>query len=53
MHVKWQSSLTKLTLATGMFFLAILLGMSLIDYASKDFTGMPAPVNPDSELQAH
>lgn len=53
MHVKWQSAMTKLTLATGLFFLAILLGMSLIDYSSKDFTPMPAPVNPDSQLQAH
>jgi len=52
MHVKWQSGITKLTLATGLFFLAILLGMSLIDYASKDFIGMPAPVGPDSEFQA-
>ena len=53
MHVKWQSAMTKLTLATGLFFLAILLGMSLIDYSSKDFTPMPSPVNPDSQLQAH
>ena len=51
MHVKFQSHLTKLTLATGLFFLAILLGMSLIDYVSKDFTPMTAPVNPDSVLQ--
>lgn len=53
MHVKWQSSLTKLTLATGLFFLAILLGMSLIDYVSKGFISMPAPVNRDSQIQAH
>jgi cytochrome c oxidase subunit 4 len=52
MHVKWQSAMTKLTLATGLFFLVILLGMSLIDYSSKDFTPMPSPVNPDSQLQA-
>ena len=51
MHVKYQSSLTKLTVATGIFFLAILLGMTLIDYASKDFTPMSAPVNPDSVLK--
>ena len=36
MHVKYQSHLTKLTVATGLFFLAILLGMSLIDYVSRD-----------------
>lgn len=41
MHVKYQSHLTKLTVATGLFFLAILLGMTLIDYASKNFIGMP------------
>lgn len=41
MHVKYQSSLTKLAVATGLFFLAILLGMTLIDYASKNFIGMP------------
>ena len=35
MHVKYQSHLTKLTVATGLFFLAILLGMSLIDYVSR------------------
>lgn len=50
MHVKYQSDLTKLTVATGLFFLAILLGMSLIDYVSRDFTGMPGPVNPDAQM---
>ena len=53
MHVKYQSKLTKLTVATGMFFLAILLSMMLIDYSSKDFTPMPPLVNTDSELQGH
>jgi cytochrome c oxidase subunit IV len=52
MHVKYQSPLTKLTVATGLFFLAILLGMMLIDYTSKDFTPMLAPVNPDSIIGA-
>ena len=54
MHVKYQSHLTKLTVATGLFFLAILLGMSLIDYVSRDdFRGrLPMPVNPDSVIQA-
>jgi cytochrome c oxidase subunit 4 len=41
MHVKHQSHLTKLTVATGMFFLVILLTMTLVDYGSKDFTPMP------------
>lgn len=50
MHVKWQSHMTKLTLATGLFFLAILLGMSLIDYASRGpgFYVTPQPINPQS-----
>jgi cytochrome c oxidase subunit 4 len=52
MHVKYQSSLTKLTLATGIFFLAILLGMMLIDYTSKSFTPMPPPTGPDSVIGA-
>ena len=53
MHVKWQSHLTKLTLATGLFFLTILLGMSLIDYVSRyDFTGRPVlpVVGPDAQI---
>ena len=53
MHVKYQSHLTKLTVATGLFFLAILLGLSLVDYVSRDnFTGAePRPVNPDAVIQ--
>lgn len=51
MHMKWQSHLTKLTLATGLFFLAILLGMELIDYTSKDFTPAPAPIEASSIIQ--
>ena len=51
MHVKYQSHLTKLTVATGLFFLVILLGMSMIDYVSKDFTPMLPPVNADSVIQ--
>jgi cytochrome c oxidase subunit 4 len=45
MHVKYQSSLTKLTVATGLFFLAILLGMMLIDYSSKGFIPMLPPTD--------
>lgn len=51
MHVKWQSHLTKLTLATGLFFLAILLGMMLIDYTSKDFTPQPRPADAEMSVQ--
>src|ERR1700754_2452928 len=44
MHVKYQSHLTKLTVATGLFFLTILLGMMLLDYGSK--TGPPGVLVP-------
>jgi cytochrome c oxidase subunit IV len=52
MHVKYQSSLTKLTVATGLFFLAILLGMMLIDYSSRDFTPMLPQTTPDGVISA-
>lgn len=52
MHMKWQSHLTKLTLATGLFFLAILLGMELIDYSSRAFTPMPPGTDPMSTISA-
>ena len=55
MHVKYQSHLTKLTVATGLFFLTILLGMSLIDYVSRaNFRGregLPAAVSPEGEMR--
>lgn len=55
MHVKYQSHLTKLTVATGLFFLAILLGMSLIDYVSRanfrGSEGLPAAVTPEGEMR--
>ena len=41
MHVKYQSPLTKLAVATGLFFLFILLTLTMIDYSSKAFTPMP------------
>jgi cytochrome c oxidase subunit 4 len=46
MHVKYQSSLTKLTVATGLFFLAILLGMMLIDYTGRGLSPAMAPTDP-------
>ena len=53
MHVKYQSHLTKLTVATGLFFLSILLGMSLIDYVSRGpgFQRELAPTTPDAVIQ--
>ena len=42
MHVKYSSHLTKLTVAVGLFFLIILLTLTLVDYASRGFLPMPA-----------
>ena len=50
MHVKYQSRLTKLTVATGLFFLAVLLGLMLVDYGSKGFTPMPPPTDSESVI---
>ena len=50
MHVKYQSSLTKLTVATGLFFLTILLGMMMIDYGGRAFSPQMAPADPMSEI---
>ena len=41
MHVKYSSKLTKLVVVTGIFFLAILLGETMMDYASKGFQVLP------------
>ncbi len=41
MHVKYASPLTKLTVATGFFFLMILLMLTMVDYSSKAFTPLP------------
>ena len=41
MHVKYSSKLTKLVVATGLFFLVILIGETMMDYASKGFLPMP------------
>src|SRR5262245_22118687 len=41
MHVKYSSHLTKLTVAVGIFFLIILLTLTMVDYASRAFLPMP------------
>lgn len=53
MHVKYQSHLTKLAIATGLFFLVILLGETMVDYASKNFVPatFPAPIESTSVIQ--
>jgi cytochrome c oxidase subunit 4 len=43
MHVKYSSRLTKLTVMSGFFFLAILLGLMMVDYASRDWAGALPP----------
>jgi len=53
MHLKYQSHLTKLALAVGLFFLVILLGETMVDYASKEFTPMPPKVDSDAEIGTH
>ena len=41
MHVKYSSRLTKLVVATGLFFLVILLSETMMDYVSRGFLPMP------------
>jgi cytochrome c oxidase subunit 4 len=41
MHVKYSSHLTKLTVLVGIFFLIILLALTMVDYASRAFLPMP------------
>ena len=42
MHVKYASHLTKLVVVSGFFFLGILLGLTMTDYASRDWVNPPA-----------
>ena len=43
MHVKYSSRLTKLIVATGLFFLGILFTLTLTDYLSRGWlTGPPS-----------
>jgi cytochrome c oxidase subunit 4 len=41
MHVKYSSHLTKLTVLVGIFFLIILLTLTMVDYVSRGFLTMP------------
>jgi len=41
MHVKYSSHMTKLTVAVGVFFLIILLTLTMVDYVSRGFLTMP------------
>lgn len=42
MHVKYASRLTKLFAVTGFFILAILLGLTMVDYISRMWVNPPA-----------
>ena len=42
MHVKYASRLTKLIVVSGLFFLAILLGLTMSDYGSRMWVNPPA-----------
>jgi cytochrome c oxidase subunit 4 len=42
MHAEYGSRLTKLVIISGLFFLAILLSETMIDYASRTWVNPPA-----------
>ena len=44
MHVKDSSRLTKLTAITGIFFLAILILLTMVDYGARAWVNPPGPV---------
>jgi cytochrome c oxidase subunit 4 len=44
MHVKYSSRLTKLTVVSGFFFLAILLLLTLVDYMSRGWPYLLPPL---------
>ena len=41
MHVKYSSRLTKLVVVSGFFFLIIMLGLTMTDYASREWVPVP------------
>src|SRR5688572_716706 len=45
MHVKYASRLTKMFVITGLFFLSILLGLTMVDYGSRMWVNPPALLN--------
>ena len=42
MHVKHASGLTKLVVVSGLFFLAILMSLTMADYGSREWVNPPA-----------
>jgi cytochrome c oxidase subunit 4 len=45
MHVKYSSRLTKLIVMTSLFFLLILVGETMTDYATRGLQGMLTPLH--------
>jgi cytochrome c oxidase subunit 4 len=41
MHVKYSSRLTKLVVVAGFYFLIVLLGLTMADYASREWLPVP------------
>jgi cytochrome c oxidase subunit 4 len=41
MHVKYSSHLTKLVVVAGFYFLIVLLGLTMADYASREWLPVP------------
>jgi cytochrome c oxidase subunit IV len=41
MHVKYSSSLTKLVVIAGFYFLIVLLGLTMTDYGSREWLPVP------------
>ena len=42
MHVKYASRMTKLVVVSGLFFLGILLTLTMADYSSREWVNPPA-----------
>jgi len=42
MHVKYASRMTKLIAISGLFFLGILLSLTMADYSSREWVNPPA-----------
>ena len=41
MHVRHSTRMTKLTIAAGLFWLAIMLALTLADYVTRGMVGIP------------
>jgi len=40
MHVRYATRLTALVVGSGFFFLAIMIGLTLVDYATRGWLGV-------------